>query len=120
MTAACDPRPLGENSWHCVAHVYDGAAIHAYVNGTLENNPAGGSLDHVPLPPSVNPYPYPGGIYSPEAHNKSGAEFGVGMSDCGGCGVNQYTGLLGGLAVFSEPLTPSQVVEVCGWPSALR
>lgn len=57
MTAACDPRPLEPDEWHCVGHVYDGAAIYAYVNGTLVGNPAGGSLQGVPLPPSVNPYP---------------------------------------------------------------
>ena len=62
---------------------------------------------------------YVGGIYSPEAHNRTGAEFGIGMSDCGGCGVNQYTGLLGGLAVFSEPLTSAQLTTVCDWPTTL-
>lgn len=115
MTAACDPRPLQAEDWHCVANVFDGRAINAYVNGTLVTNPAGGSLGKVPLPPTVNPYPYAGGIYSPEAHNRTGAEFGVGMGDCGNCGYNQYTGLLGGLAVFAEPLPQAQVAEVCAW-----
>ena len=31
MTAACDSRQLSEDDWHCVANVYDGTAINAYV-----------------------------------------------------------------------------------------
>lgn len=104
VTAACDPRPIPMDAWHCVANVYDGKTISAFVNGSLAQN---GKL---------NPYPYPGGIYSPEAANRTAhaAEFGVGVSMS--FGVNQYTGLLGGLAVFSESLTQAQVTEVCGWP----
>ena len=31
-------------------------------------------------------------------------------------GVNQFTGLLGGLVVFNESLTSRQVKQVCNWP----
>ena len=108
VTAACDPRPLVASDWHCVANVYDGQSIHAYVNGTLGTNGA------------VNPYPYPGGVYSPEAANRSsaGAEFGVGVSMS--FGVNQYMGLLGGLVVYNESLTAAQVMQVCDWPRLLK
>ena len=105
VTAACDPRPLPPSDWHCVANAYDGRTIRAYVNGSLVRNGA------------VNPYPYPGGIYSPEAAGRAaaGAEFGVGVSMS--FGVNQFSGLLGGLAVFNETLSQAQVAEVCAWPS---
>jgi hypothetical protein len=89
-------------------------SLNRYVNATLVPNPAGGDHTRPKLPSSVNPYPYPGGIYSPEALNLTGAEFGVGVSMS--TGVNQYTGLLGGLAVFSEALDTLQMAEVCGWP----
>ena len=104
VTAACGPQSLAPNAWHCVGNVYDGRDIRAYVNGTLANNS------------KVNPYPYPGGIYSPEAANRSsdGAEFGVGVSMS--FGVNQFTGLLGGLVVFNRSLSQSQLAEVCDWP----
>ena len=104
VTAACDPRSLSASDWHCVANIYDGKQIKAYVNGTLAANS------------NVNPYAYPGGIYSPETANRSsaGAEFGVGVSMS--FGVNQFMGLLGGLVVFNESLTPSQLTQVCDWP----
>ena len=58
------------------------------------------------------------GIYSPEADNRTaeGAEFGVGVAMS--FGYNQYTGLLGGLAVFGHALTQPQVAQVCAWPYA--
>ena len=104
VTAACDPRSLSASDWHCVANVYDGKQIKAYVNGTLAANS------------NVNPYAYPGGIYSPETANRSsaGAELGVGVSMS--FGVNQFMGLLGGLVVFNESPTPSQLTQVCDWP----
>lgn len=108
-TAACDPEPLASGAWHCIANVYDGASISAYVNGTL--NPNGVS----------NPFPYPGGIYSPEAAGRIGAEFGVGANfintTVGGPRLlsNRFSGLLGGLAVFDSALTAANVAEVCQW-----
>jgi hypothetical protein len=85
--------------------VYDGKEIRAYVNATLTSNG------------NHNPFPYSGGIYSPEAHNRTefGAEFGVGVSMS--FGINQWTGLLGGLAVFDEALTQAQLADVCEWPT---
>jgi hypothetical protein len=31
MTAACDPRPLAKDDWHCVGLVYNGSSINAWV-----------------------------------------------------------------------------------------
>lgn len=56
MTAACDSRALTEDDWHCVANVYDGTAINAYVNDSIIYNPAGGNRTTPPLEQSVNPY----------------------------------------------------------------
>jgi hypothetical protein len=103
VTAACDPRPLPADMWHCVANVYDGETIRVYVNATLAQNGA------------VNPYPLAGGIYSPEAAGRAGAEFGVGVTPA--FGFNQFEGSLGGLAVFNSALTPAQLAAVCEWPS---
>ena len=38
---ACGATTLAPGAWHCLANVYDGAAIRAFVNGTLDD--AGGS-----------------------------------------------------------------------------
>lgn len=105
VTGACDPRSLSASDWHCVTHTYDGLNIRAYVNATLASNG------------DYNPFPLVGGIYSPEAAGKPGAEFGVGVSMS--FGDNQYEGLLGGLAVFNATLTPAEVAEVCAWPGSV-
>lgn len=107
-TAACDPLPLPPAAWHCLANVYDGARITAFVNGTLDPN--GGA----------NPFPLTGGIYSPEAAGAPGAEFAVGANlvnhTVGGPPVwsNALRGLVGGVGVWAEPLSAAQVAAVCG------
>jgi hypothetical protein len=111
ITRACDPRPLPSDAWHCLATVYDGASILAYVNGTAQVNANATQSD--------NPFAYPGGIYSPEAAGKPGAEFGVGANyvnhTVGGPPVldNVFTGLLGGLAVWAQPLSAQDVAAAC-------
>ena len=105
MTAACDPRTLLPDSWHCVANVYDGKVIRAYVNATFVNNG------------DVNPYPLPTGIFSPEHAGREGAEFGVGVTPA--FGFNQFEGSLGGLAVFDIALSQTQLESVCAWPSGV-
>lgn len=110
VTRACDPRALPTGAWHCLANVYNGTHIVAYVNGSLVEN----GRD--------NPFFYPGGIYAPEAAGKEGAEFGVGanaITPGGGTGgwptwANAWEGLVGGLAVFGQGLSVAQVREVCG------
>lgn len=103
VTAACDPRSLEVSDWHCLANVYDGANITSLVNGTLVRNG------------KTNPFPYPGGVFDPEANNRTGADFDVGVSPS--YGINQYTGLLGGLVVYDTALSVDQVRQVCQWPS---
>lgn len=108
MTAACDPRPLALDAWHCLANVYDGATVTAYVNATLAYNG------------NDNPFPLPGGIFSPEAAGRVGAEFGVGVTE-GALEYNHFRGELGGLAVFDAALAQRQLVDVCdGWPARVR
>ena len=105
LTAACDPRPLALDAWHCIANVYDGANVTAYVNASAPRNGA------------ANPFPLEGGIFSPEAAGKEGAEFGVGVTEAAE-DYNHFRGLLGGLAVFDVPLTQPQLARVCAeWPA---
>jgi len=109
-TAACDPRPLAPGAWHCLANAYDGAAIRAYVNGTLvANGPR-------------NPFPLAGGIYDAEAVGGAGAEFGVGLNRVnatadgardGFAWANRFEGLLGGLAVYNASLSAAHVAAAC-------
>ena len=75
---------LSTRDWHCVAHEYDGAAIRAYVNGSAITNL------------QARPFAYTGGIYRPEAWGKQRAEFPLGVTRS--TGVNQFVGLLAGLA----------------------
>ena len=102
QTAACDPRTLAPDAWHCIANTYDGTAIRAWVNGTLVANGA------------RNPFPLVGGIYDAERVGGFGAEFGVGLNRVnatsnGSVGgwrwTNRFEGLLGGVAVFNTSLT---------------
>ena len=108
ITAACDPRELAPNAWHCFANVYDGEHIYAYVNGTLIAN--GDS----------NPYPLEGGIFSPRGlPGRIGAEFGVGAnrinSTVGGPPQwsNKWAGLIGGIAVWDRALSGADVRDFC-------
>lgn len=106
-TRACDPRPLPAGAWHCLAMTYNGTHIGALVNGTaLPNGDA-------------QPFAYAGGLYSPEAAGRPGAEFAVGANvinvTAGGPPLwsNVFTGDVGGLAVFAQGLAADDVARVC-------
>ena len=69
-SAACGSTSLAvTESWHCVAVTYDGKAIRAYLNGSLDDE------THLHFNgSSLNPFLYPdppvfprGGIFSPPA-----------------------------------------------------
>jgi len=108
-TAACDTPPLPADAWHCLASVYNGSHILALTNATLHADGA------------HNPFALAGGIYSPEAAGREGAEFGVGANyvnmTVGSPPVlaNRFQGDLGGLAVFDAALDAAGVAEVCAW-----
>ena len=110
-TAACDTPPLAADAWHCVATVYNGTHILAFTNATMH---AAGAR---------NPFPLLGGIFSPEAAQRPGAEFGVGANyiniTVGSPPVlsNRFRGDLGGLAVFDAALAQPDLAAVCSWAS---
>jgi len=107
-TRACDPRPLlPAADWHCLAMAYNGTHITASVNGSEVRNGA------------AQPFAYPGGLFSPEAAGRPGAEFAVGANvinvSVGSPPLwsNQFVGDVGGLAVFAAGLDEAQVARVC-------
>lgn len=110
-TVACDPRALTGGDWHCLATVYDGLDILSYVNGSTVPNGKYG------------PFHYPGGIFSPEAKGRLGAEFGVGRNAVtrgGGTGgaaewASAFVGDIGGIAVFNVSLSAADIASVCAW-----
>jgi len=114
ITRACDPRTLLSNDWQCLANVYNGTHIMAYVNGTFIANG------------DANPYYYPGGIYSPEANDAVGAEFAVGANmvnkTVGSPPVysNRFKGKIGGVVVFDTPLSQQEVASVCAEASGFE
>ena len=69
---ACGATTLEPGVWHCLANSYDGAAIRAYVNGTLDTNAtsvgpnpqAGSDPDNPFLYPNPPRFPN-GGIFTP-------------------------------------------------------
>ena len=106
-TRACDPRRLPLRAWHCLAMTYDGSYIRALVNGSaLPNGDA-------------QPFLYPGGLYSPEAAGRQGAEFALGANlinaSVGSPPLwsNRFEGDVGGLAVYAEGLSEEQLAGVC-------
>jgi len=108
MTAACDPRPVPPNAWHCLATVYDGEYIRAFVNGTLEGNAW------------RNPFALTGGIFSPSGlPGRVGAEFGVGANRVNSTPgspfhwSNYYSGFIGGIAVWDSALDLAGVKQAC-------
>ena len=95
---------------HVGGKEHDGAAIRAYVNGSLVANG------------DRNPFPLTGGIYDAECVGGFGAEFGVGLNRVnatsdGATGgwhwMNRYEGLLGGIAVWNESLAEADVADAC-------
>jgi hypothetical protein len=113
-TAACAPTPLPDDTWVCLANVYNGTHIAAYVNGTLAPNG------------SANPFFYPGGIYSPEREGQPGSPFTVGANNVSttppACSTgtprlsNQWTGWVGGVAVWDTAVQPSLMPTLCALP----
>lgn len=110
-TRACDPGALPSDDWHCLAIMYDGMDILAFVNGTFRENANSTRSD--------NPFVYPGGIYDPDASGAYGAEFALGANlvnvTVGGPGVwhNQWYGLIGGVAVWNTTLDLASLTSVC-------
>jgi hypothetical protein len=106
-TRACDPRPLPASAWHCLAMTYNGTHIGAFVNGTAVPNG------------DAQPFAYAGGLFSPEAAGRPGAEFAVGANvinvTAGGPPQwsNTFTGDVGGLAVFARGLPAADIARVC-------
>lgn len=109
-TAACDPRPLPDEAWVCLAGTYDDEAIRVYVNGTFISNG------------ERNPYPLLGGIYDAEGSGGFGAEFGVGLNRINATAdgakdgyrwANRFEGLIGGIAVYNVTLNDADVAAAC-------
>ena len=124
------PAALEPGVWHCLANSYDGAAIRAYVNGTLDPNAtsvgpnpqAGSDPDNPFLYPNPPRFPN-GGIFTPPTGG--GANFSMGANfihDGGGIGPglmgNKFVGLVGAFAVYNESMSAAQLTAVCGAPPA--
>jgi hypothetical protein len=114
---ACGATSLRPHAWHCLANIYDGHAVRAYVNGTLDAASNGSDPNNpFKLP---NPPKFPnGGIYRPPPG--AGANFSIGANFIhpgGGKGAevlsNKFVGLLGGFAVWDSALSQRQIAEVC-------
>ena len=116
---ACGETALQPHAWHCLGNVYDGHAVRAYVNGTLDTNSSIDPNNPFSLP---DPPRFPnGGIFKPPAGG--GANFSIGANFVhpgGGKGAailsNKFVGLLGGFAVWDRALTRPEVAEVCATP----
>lgn len=122
---ACGATALAPGGWHCLANVYDGKKIQAFVNGTLDTSPDSGK------PGLENPFQYPdppryptGGIFTPPPGG--GANFSLGANyihQGGGVGPgflsNKFVGLLGAYTVFDRALEAAELRELCeGGPHA--
>ncbi len=120
MSRACGATPLDDGYWHCIANTYNGVAIRAYVNGSLDARTVDTDMD--------NPFQYPdpgagfptGGIYSPP--QGMGADFAIGRNlihEGGGIGPakisNMFEGRVALFAVYDKALSAEQVRAACGF-----
>ena len=116
---ACGATSLPVNEWHCIANVYDGEHIYAYVNGTLDSQHSSAGVDQ------NNPFAYPnppsfptGGSYTPP--QGKGANFALGANfihNGGGTGTgvlsNSFVGRIGGFVVAKEALARADIEQIC-------
>jgi hypothetical protein len=116
---ACGGTSLPLGDWHCIANVYNGTAIVALLNGTLDTIST----------PANNPFKYPnppsfptGGIYTPPAG--LGANLALGANFVhpgGGTGPkvmsNKFSGRIGGFAIANRAMAGEEVRSFCkeGW-----
>ena len=114
---ACGATVLDTNVWHCIANTYDGVAIKAFVNGTLDSKD---NSDH------NNPFMYPdppqfpnGGIYQP-SDGQPGPDFALGANFIhigGGTGTpvlgNIFHGRIHAFSVHSEALDAKIITTIC-------
>eukprot|EP00035_Acanthoeca_spectabilis_P010793 m.190660 g.190660 ORF g.190660 m.190660 type:complete len:365 (+) comp15130_c0_seq1:1692-2786(+) len=116
-SAACGTTNLGDGAWHCVANVYDGHDIMAYVDGVLDNSGKNGT--------ARNPFKYPnppsfpiGGIFTPPPNKGANLSVGANLIHPGG-GIgpsvlgNTFIGQLGGLAIYGTALTSAEMGTLC-------
>ncbi len=97
MDASIGQTPVPYDKWRCVGMTYDSYLVKSYLNGVLDKRPG------------HNPYPYPGGLFE---GGEDGADFTVGAVHRSGEMGNWFTGLLGGLAVFSRALSGKEMAAI--------
>ena len=127
-SAACGSSTNADDRWSCVANIYDGTSIAAFVNGSLD---VVSGADKAGKPAVHNPFRYPdpprypqGGIFHPPPGQ--GADFDVGAHitcPTGGtaCGTgsleNFFRGRIGGVAVYGVALSADELRRVCAMDS---
>jgi hypothetical protein len=115
-SAACGATALEPGVWHCLAHVYDGKAVRALVNGTLDAPTSGDTRNPLAYP---DPPQFPkGGIFKPPPGEGAGFALGANLiHPGGGTGAatlgNKFVGLMGGLAVYDTALAAAEVSSAC-------
>jgi len=117
-SAACGATNLSVGVWHCLANVYNGTHIMAYVNGTLDNSfPSKQDDDR-------NPFAYPdpprfpnGGIYQPPSGQGANLTLGANMvkhTDWPEKKLSDtFEGLIGGFAVQASAMSPQELTALC-------
>jgi len=94
MDGALGATAVGCDEWHVVGMSYDGQQATAWLDGQLDRQEG------------LNPYPYAGGLHD---GGPEGSDFTVGAVHRSGEMGNFFAGLLGGLAVFDEALSPAEI-----------
>ena len=106
VTRAIGTKPVPQDVWNCLALTYDGSAIRAYNNGTLERrgNGTGGDAFY------SNPFNYTKGIFTVPP-GEEGMPFTVGgkISDEDAF----FEGDIGGVALYKRALSAAEVRQVC-------
>ena len=130
MQKLCSSRACGASRWHCIANVYNGTAILAYVNGAFDamgssksSSSSGSSSSSSSSNDNPFLYPHPpafpnGGIHTPPYGTAAPLALGAKCVHLGGGTgratlANMFVGRVGGFAVANRALSAEEVARPC-------
>jgi hypothetical protein len=95
-TYATSPTACLPGKWVFLASTFDSREIRVYVDGTFEAKKGS------------NPFPLKGNVYE---GGEDGADLTIGANSVGGRMTNQFSGAMGGFAIYRRALLPDEIAS---------